>query len=275
MGSDQDSKDKRTEVHVDPFEAFWSFIEYVDETWQLVTLTTTALTNMTGMGRLAKVIGRAPEEVARKEELERLALDEVARGFPLLMAHTSVGLWSALEAALNSFAVDWLCFRPTLLQGDNLSKTKVPALLLSNGNFYEAAAFVIDEFTRQSGGSMKQGIGRFTIVLEALGISATVEDDVRKTLFELSKVRNVYAHRFGVVDEQFKKACPWIKIDVGQRLRTSPAEMERYARAAQGFVSKVADAASKTMSETEHEEVSAIQKSRVDEAKLKRAVKAD
>lgn len=256
------TKGKRTLVRTDPFRAFWSFIEYTEETTTLVDLTTVAFTNMTGMGRLASVLHKGQEEIAHAEELERLALDEVARGFPLLMSHTAVGLWSALEAALSTFAVDWLCYRPALLQGDHLSKTKVPAQFLAASDFSEAAAFVIDEHTRQSGGYLKQGIGRFTVVLEALGICATVDDEVRKTLFELSKVRNLYAHRFGVVDMRLKEACPWIDVEVGQRLRTSREDIHRYGGAVREYAACVIEAARDTMSKIEWAEVQAIHDTR-------------
>lgn len=246
----------------DPFAAFWSFVEYVEEMAQLTALTTVAYTNMTGLGRLAAALRKSDEEIARKEELERLALDEVARGFPLLMAHTAVGLWSALEAAVTAFTVDWLCYKPSLLQSEALSKTKVPAVLLSTKDFREAAAFVIDEFNRGAGGQRKEGVGRFTTVLDALGINVAVEDDERKTLFELSKVRNIYAHRFGIVDAQFKSACPWVEVDLGKRLQTTSSDIMRYMKAAREFAASVCDAAQGTMTETEREKVAAIQEAR-------------
>jgi hypothetical protein len=206
---------------------------------------------MEGVGRLASALNKTSEEVAYREEVERLALDEVARGFPLLMSHNTVGLWSALEAALTRFPVDWLCFRPELLKKDILSKTKVPAILLSTANFAEAAAFVVDEFTRQSGGASKQGIGRFTFVLQALGINVKVDDGIRKTLFQLSKVRNLYAHRFGIVDVQFRESCPWLNATLGSRLQTGAEDMERYELAARDFAALVVLAAAETLTPQE------------------------
>jgi hypothetical protein len=90
---------------------------------------------------------------------------------------------------------------------------------------------IINDIERQSDANLKSGMGRFAVILDAIGLSISLDDQCRRDILELSKVRNLIAHRRGLVDHQFVRECPWYPAAVGQRVKVSFDDFERYEKA--------------------------------------------
>ena len=229
------------------WEAAWeSFLEYVTETDQILNLSMTGIRNLEGMVRLKEVLKRDPKEIEKAKVVEALALAERDRGFPLHIAHSLVSLWSALESAVLRFAPEWLALHPAVLEGPAFAKVKVPAALLNAELRIESMVAVLDEASKQMASSLKPGIGRFTALLEVVGVPVTVSKEVRDRLYELSKLRNLIVHQFGVADERFVRECPTVKATAGERVMVSYADYRTYGRAARDFAIVVLQAANRS-----------------------------
>src|ERR1022692_3432671 len=128
-------KNKVPNYAADPLRAY---LHYWDESSGLLYMSMQAIGALRGMPRLIKALKAFPshedqeatskvyvtvEEATRRAEFAQKEFDA---GFPLLHAHTLVGLWGALEVAIDDLLVGILTNEPTLLQNDSFAKIRVP-----------------------------------------------------------------------------------------------------------------------------------------------------
>ena len=223
-----------------PAQPFERCFDYIAETDRVLHLSIQGLSLITRMPPLARVLTKfIPEQDQDLKETEacaKFAQEEIDKGFPILHAHALTSLWGALDALITDLASVWLLNEPSVLARDQFAKLKIPLAeyeLLGKEN---RMSFLVKELTRSLNADFKLGIGKFEVILEALGLVGEVEEDVRRTLLEMSQVRNVLVHRAGTVDRRFKESCPWVEVEVGSRLRIDHARYVRYSKAMHDYV---------------------------------------
>jgi hypothetical protein len=147
---------------------------------------------------------------ARKgaEKEEAFGKQQESKGFAYLYALASIKLWSILEAMIDDAALECIqspdrCTEPKLLAG-----LKGPLFEFLQSSNDERSEFLVGQLKQEVRASMQKGIGRFEAILAPLGLGGAVPDAVRRTIFELSEVRNVIVHRRGFADKRFVSGCP-------------------------------------------------------------------
>jgi len=218
-------------------EPFATFLEFVEEADRVLQVSIQAISNISGIGRLAEVLYRS-KEIQDKEDrikaaktLEKLAAKEKEDGFPLLIAHSVVGIWAALEATVPRFLSRWLSAHPILLSSEKIQRIKLSVSAFSAAGQEEFSLQVIDELSRSTQSGLKAGIGRFESLLDCLELGGSVDDKLRRDIYELSKVRNLIVHQFSRVDTKFARDCPWMQIEIGARLKLTLQDYARYRSA--------------------------------------------
>lgn len=161
-------------------------------------------------------------------KLETFARQEDGEGFPYLYGLASVSLWGLLEAAVDDLLVDCLRFPESCADIRLIEGIKGPLLAFGNATQEQRAQFLASEISRHVKADLQTGAGRFEALLRPAGLDGPVDDLVGRSLFELSQVRHVTVHRFGVVDHRFQDACPWRAETIGQRLRVTGPDFARY-----------------------------------------------
>ena len=156
---------------------------------------------------------------------------EEKSGFPLLHAHTLVGLWGALEAAIEDMMVGILLNEPQLLQSDAVGKVKIPIAEFETLEKEERMRLLITEVERNCGYSKKFGVDCFDALLETIGVAGAVDPEVKKTCREMHSLRNVIVHRNSIVDRRLVSACPWLGLRIGDKVTVTHDDLGRYYRA--------------------------------------------
>jgi hypothetical protein len=151
-------------------------------------------------------------EIETAKEEAGFAEKEVTSGFPLLHAHTLVGLWSAVEASIEDMLVAILLNEPVALESPVFSKLRVSLAEFERFGRAERMRFLLSEILRLPGNGGKQGADRFEVLLEPFGLSGPIEADVKKLMWEAHHLRNIIVHRAGFPDQRFITACPWVKV---------------------------------------------------------------
>jgi hypothetical protein len=222
--------------------------EFLWDTERVLALSTFAIRQLTGFGRLAEALrtGRAalkqkdPDDVEQQisfaKGTEKLAIDEVRDGFPLLISHSVVAIWSALEAMIPKFVVQWLLMNPDVLKSEPFERIKLPVSVYQSLDREGFVSEVVQEVMQATQSALKPGIGRFEVLLEKVGLGGAVPEIMRRDLFELSQVRNLIVHQFAHVDARFAAACPWMQGTQGTRLRLTNEDFDRYRDAIRGYV---------------------------------------
>ena len=72
-----------------------------------------------------------------------------------------------------------------------------------------------------------------------LGLTGGVPTSLRRDLLELSQIRNVLVHRAGIVDKRLAEACPWLKLQTGNRVQVTDEAYTRYSLAVPQYVRSV------------------------------------
>ena len=205
----------------------------------LVHLHMSAVSRLIGIPGFLKEAFYEPEEsewlISARKEAER-AKDEASRGFPLLHAHSLLGLWSALEALVEDVAVAWLIAKPDTLQRSEFAKIRVPIAEFQLLSIEDQMSYLIAEVQRDLRTEQRSGVARFERLLDAIGMGGSTPKEVGKAIYEAQQVRNVIAHRGGAADRRLVEACPWLGLKPGQPLAVSHKKFVYYLRAIHIYV---------------------------------------
>jgi hypothetical protein len=190
---------------------------------------------------LAEVDGKLEEEettsqLKRAHAAAELAHREVEGGFPLLHAQASISLWAALEATIKTFLAKWLFQQPEAIQAKQLQNLKVHLGQYESLDRQDRCDYTVELLERDLEAPLKHGVDRFESLLQVIELSGPVEEEHKKTLFELQQVRNVLMHRRGIADKKLATACPWLKIEVGKPITLDHQAYGRYAKAVDGYL---------------------------------------
>lgn len=169
-------------------------------------------------------------------EYARLAQEEVDNGFPLLHMQAAITLWSGLESVVRNLAVAWFRNRPEAYQIEGVRRIRVRLGEYELLTLDERGYHIVELLEQEVSAGMKLGVGRFESLLDPIGLGGSVSESVRRTLLELSQIRNVLVHRRGVVDRRFVEQCPWMNMTPGQSLVVSHKQFERYHSASVAYV---------------------------------------
>ena len=164
-----------------------------------------------------------------------VGLREYEQGFPFLHDFTLVGMWGALEASVEDLMVALLSHEPELLRRDAFSKIKVSLADYETLSKDERMRLVVSELGRALRADQRQGVSAFESILDSVGLSGRVDEDLREAVWEMNHVRNVIVHRRSRVDRSFRAACPKFGISVGDRLIVTSDYLERYKNAVHAY----------------------------------------
>ena len=109
-----------------------------------------------------------PEYIALMAQTAKLAANEVDKGFPLLLSHSVIEIWSALEVYLTEFCSDWLLAHPECLASESMAKIKFSAALMSNPDRKTIMDSIVNEIAQSVQARLKPGVGRFQAIFEKL-----------------------------------------------------------------------------------------------------------
>ena len=231
---------------------FNNVIIYADEILRVLDMCTTGLKKLKAGLPLAEAV--ADYKASRKGDTDSDALRaarqraafaevEIRNDFPLLHAHTLVGLWGSLEVMIEDLVVAWLANKPACLKDSALSKIKLPVGAIESLSTEQRMRLVLEQWKRREGSCHRAGINRFESCLEAIGLTGPVDDDVKRNVFEAQQVRNLVVHRSSVVDTRFVESCPWMGLSLGDQLAIGAGQFSRYAAALTCYSTCVIDRA--------------------------------
>jgi hypothetical protein len=203
-----------------------SFGDYLANTERLLTLTYDGFNRVILMPQIHGILQEgtemSEEQLALRErgkERAELARREIDSDFPLLHAHALLGMWSALETCIEDLSAAWISYKPETLKLPAFVKLRIPLAEYEGLPPAERAAFVVGELERDLKVDLKAGATRFEALLGAIGLGGELDRRVGKSLFQTQQIRNVLAHRAGVVDRVLVERCPDLKLIAGSTIR--------------------------------------------------------
>ncbi len=235
---------------VGPFlDASQELVVFVDLAWAGLHDALTAREMNDAMKRGYETLARSPvdygiappptetqESLKRLEAAERFSSSQKAAGFPYLYGLAVIRLWAILESFVADLVVRLLRDWPTSRSTEAVRRLKGPLIEFADADPSSRAEFLVDMLAQDVRASLKAGVGRFEVILEAVGLTGTVADPVRRSIYEFSQVRNAIAHRNGIADARFIAACPWFGIAIGTHIPIDHSSLVRYNAATTWYV---------------------------------------
>jgi hypothetical protein len=223
-------------------EQLWAgrFVAYLNSVTDVTELTYEGIGALTGVPRLLEAMRRPEEEVARAREQSGKAQAQMDAQFALFHAQAIMGLWGALEAAIEELGAEWLKHRPEVLNGSRLDKLRVPIALL-NADEEDRNMALVREINRSIGSDLKLGVGQFEGFLDAMGLGGGLPANMRQVLLFTQQYRHLVAHRGGRVDQRFKAACPFEAAIEGETLNVGASRFALIRTALIGYVALLMD----------------------------------
>lgn len=178
---------------------------------------------------------RHRKQVIRLAELAPIVERETADGFPLLFGISVIAIWAEFEAFVEDLAVLQLLQRPSLLLHPEIQKIKAPVAQYFLLEGRDRAAFIVSQLQRDNGGSRDNVVTRTVWLLSIIGITCQPEQLVAREIVELHAVRNLLAHKRGIIDAKFMDQCHWLSVELGKRHTVSETALGRYVSALLDF----------------------------------------
>lgn len=222
---------------------FSRFVGYLGDLDALIDITRSGANRVQMMPELDRILAEGKGDTdlsearqksrARNQELADMAANEVARGFPLLYAHSTVSLWGALEVLVNDLAVAWLSGHPEAMMQQPLSAVKLPVGVVQGLDPQDLLQHIVIEASRALKSDLKVGAGQFESLLAAVGLDGGVQDGTRRGIYLTQQFRHLIVHRAGVADRQFVEHCTDLGYAVGDTVVVSERLYTGFSFAAQ------------------------------------------
>jgi len=175
------------------------------------------------------------ERRRRKTQLEEFSKSEETLGFPYVFSVGTIQLWSILESMVDDFALHFLK-KAECRTFDSIRRIKGPLMEFIAASEEEQAEYLLAQLKQDLGVAFKPGLARFEAILETIEMSGPVRDEVKRAILELSQVRNVFVHRKGLADARLTKLCPWLGVQLGDKVRISESQFQAYGRASYWYL---------------------------------------
>jgi hypothetical protein len=146
------------------------------------------------------------------------AENELKNGFPFLNAQALVGIWGALEAAVEDMLVGILMNEPKSMEKDEFTKIRVPLPKFEVLDKEDRMRFLLSEAQRAQAVGSVQGVDTFEKALQLFDLAGAVDGETKKMMWEMNHLRNVFVHRDSIADLHLVQACPWLNLSTGDRV---------------------------------------------------------
>ena len=182
---------------------------------------------------------RGPAEDEYRERMNRLeefAAAQAKGGFPYLHALAVIRLWTILEVFIQDVIVWTLSNISEAKELPVIKKLKGPLIEFASATQQKQSEYITNLLYDDLSVRLKRGVGRFEDVLNTIELGGPIDEKVKKLIYELSEIRNLMAHKNGVVDERILNNCPWLEATPGEHIKLSRQKYSYYVLAVGWYV---------------------------------------
>jgi hypothetical protein len=162
--------------------------------------------------------------ITEQQPLANAAQDLINVDFHPINVHGIIGLWVAVEVAVEDTAVLILLNDPTALALVAAAGVKTST---NSDSPTDAARRIFHRLERHSRRDRRVAEA-YCHLLSILGISVAITPEIADVLSELNYVRNCLLHRAGIADEKVKTEAPHLDIAPGAPIRIPSARYLHY-----------------------------------------------
>jgi hypothetical protein len=189
---------------------------------------------LAGLGEVAE--SEKEERVANAQRLAVLASSEIEADFPSMHGQALLSLCAIMESFVFDLCALWIEHIPESRQADDVRSLKFELGEYESVPGPDRPAFLVGLLEVKVQARRAQGVTKFERLLNPFGLSGYVDEELRRSIFEMFSVRNLILHRGSLVDARFKRDCTWMTLEVGVRLDVGHPEFVGYLTAATDYL---------------------------------------
>lgn len=219
-------------------------VTYIGEETKTAAVVQRALAALAGQEPLARAALRGVSDspqaatallelLAQQPELRRFAQEIINSDFHSVNAHGLVGIWVAVEVAVEDTVVLVLLKDPEAKEAVTAAGVRLP-VLPPNGMDEPTARRIYSRFERVARAD-RTVASAYCYMLGKLGFTLQLEAPVVSTLDEMNYIRNCILHRGGIIDDRAGAEAPQVALREGDAISVTSHGYLRYFDAAAGF----------------------------------------
>ena len=162
---------------------------------------------------------------------QEFAQRQFEQGFPYLFGFAAIRFCSILEIFVEDVVLRLIENNQSVGGLPIIRKLRGPLVEFLQSSSAKRAELLFNILVNDLNVPLQVGIGRYEAVLNAIGLGGSVDESVKKVLLELMEVRNVVAHRNGIIDTKFLRNCPWFGAKLGDPIRLAYPKFISYLNA--------------------------------------------
>jgi len=180
-----------------------------------------------------------PELLAEARDDADFASKESDSLYPTLAASAAIALWAYLEAGIRHLLASWLENDPTAFDHPKIQDLRVRLGEYEKLQGEDRYYYILKLIEQAPGAPLKSGINRFELMLSLFKLNCQIDQDVTRDLLELNQIRNCLLHRAGRIDSQLASACPWMGLEIGEKVIVHPRSLGKYLLSVLSYVSEI------------------------------------
>lgn len=173
-------------------------------------------------------IGNDIHNFGRSLGVNKQEARDTAKHQGFVLALSLLAVWGALEAFVEDFCKAVISSDPSVIEGSDIAKQRVTIdnLFVSDE---EKTDIIFKAIEGARGG--RGGTNQFESSLKFLSLDGKVPDRIGQAIYDAQKIRNVWAHKKGVADQQFVADAAHLGFTVGQRVPVLLEDFLKYVQA--------------------------------------------
>jgi hypothetical protein len=164
-------------------------------------------------------------------EYQPAAVAEIENNYKNLVEQAVVGQFAYLESGIRRLIMAIYLNDQSQFVEERIKKISFSFIDIKNLSDLELS----ERFLRQLDNLIVEpyGFQRFEKYLQVAGLDGLsmrnqIEKTYQRDITEHAQIRNLIVHKSGVVDSFFILQCPWLKVNVGEKIKLNLDDLNRY-----------------------------------------------
>jgi hypothetical protein len=167
------------------------------------------------------------------------AIEQISSGYSLLLSQSTISLWNLLDTFIRDFLAAWLGHIDQTLASEQVRRIKISLAEFLLMYPEEQYSYIVEQLFMDRAIATKTGVETFEPVLALFSLSGEIDQRTKRKPIELQQIRNVLVHRSEIADRRLVSSCPWLNLNVGDRVTIDRRAFESYSASANSYFLKL------------------------------------
>lgn len=166
--------------------------------------------------------------------------EEKRNGYFHTNSQFSILLFAYLEGGIKRFIMSLFEHLPTVYDIKEVKDIKISVAEYRKCSKEELYGYLFERYEDSVAKGEKYGVSRFEKMLKPFGFGGAVDEEVKKSIFELAQIRNCLLHKGGRADKAIIENCSWLELKLNERVSINNEQVISYCNNVTAYIQTVA-----------------------------------